>query len=120
MILTLRWHAKSFLTPSEIMHVMDDIVCIHRTVWRLLDAAEVRFVAERYLARLVFFLCDNTSPEVEAAESIIQNILDLGVVFLVHVTRRVQIQSVRYLWVQNNEDGVVAAQNNSNRPSSSN
>ena len=56
----------------------------------------------------------------EAGESIIENSLDVVVVFL-RVTPRVKIHCVRVLRVQNDEGAVfVSAQNNSNRPSSSN
>ena len=97
---------------------MHGVVGIHRTmtVCRLLEAAEVSFVAEAYLARLVFFYSYVASPHVVAGESIIQNILDLVVLFRVRVTGRVQIQSVGDLRVQHDEDVAFAAQNNSNIP----
>ena len=50
----------------------------------------------------------------EAGDSIIENTLDVGVVYPRH-TPRVEIQSVRMLRVQNDEGAVyVSAQNNSN------
>ena len=90
---------------------MDDIECIPRTCFRLLDAAEVGVMAETHHAILVFFVPDVASPMAEAEESSIQNTLDVGVVFLARVFGRVQIESSGYLRVQDDKDATLAAQN---------
>ena len=91
-----------------------------RTVFRLLEAGELRLVAEYQHASPFNFMFEGAFPVGEAGESIIEDSLDGAVVF-VRASHRVEIGSVRVLRVQDDEGAVfVSTQNNSNRPSSSN
>src|SRR5664279_1932858 len=99
---------------------MDGVVGLPQIVCRLLDAGELRLVGDYHLASPDCLFSEGAMCVGEAGESIFQNSLDVGVVFP-RRTPRVEIHDVRMLWVQNYEGAVfVFAQNNSNRPSSSN
>ena len=49
-LVDMRWDRKLLVISYEVTHVMDDVVCIPRTVWQLLEAGELGFVAEYHLA----------------------------------------------------------------------
>lgn len=91
----------------------DGVVGFPRTVFRLLEAGEFRLVVEYQAASPSNFILEGTDLYGEAAESIIKNRLDEGVVFPL-ATHRVEIHRVRVLRVQDDEGAVfVSAQNNS-------
>jgi hypothetical protein len=91
--LEIRWQRKSLLMLYELPHVMDGVVGLPLTVTRLLDAGELRYVGEYVHALLTFFLLEHASHEVVAGESMIQNRLDIAVVFP-RRTPRVEIRGV--------------------------
>ena len=90
---------------------MHDVECIQIACWRLLDATEVGVMAESQHALPVYCVPDVASLMAEAEEINIENTLDVGVVFLARVFRRVQIKSSGYLGVQDDKDAALAAQN---------
>ena len=46
----LRLCHKLLVISYEVPHVKDDVVCIPRTIWRLLEAGKLSFVVEYHLA----------------------------------------------------------------------
>jgi hypothetical protein len=63
--------------------VKDGVVGLHHTFCQLLDARELHFVFEQQLASPAYFYFEDF-PKGKVGKSIIQNILDVGVVFWRH------------------------------------
>ena len=55
---------------------------------------------------------DLSTPCVVVKHSIVENILDVGVMLFVHVLRRLQVKSVGESGVEDDEDGAPAAAQN--------
>ena len=95
-------------------HMIDGVPGLPRTAWRLLDAGELRFMDECVLSSPLVFSFYDALPIIVAAESIIQNSLDVLVVFVLLTTPRVEIYGSRVFRLQNDEGVVlVTAQNSS-------
>ena len=78
----------------------------------MLDVAEVGLMAEGGLAAPLLLVLDLSTLYAIEKDSTIENRLDVGVIFFVHVLRRVQVKSVGVSGVKDDEDGApVAAQN---------
>ena len=92
----MRRHRKVLLVPYVRPHVLEGIVGLLRTVRRLLDAREVRLVPEHLHALNDLLPHDRASLCGVAGESIIQNFLDIPVVFLLRPPR-VEVGGFRIL-----------------------
>ena len=66
---------------------MDGVVGFPRTALRLLQAGELHFVGEYMLASPAYWMSEEAILEAEAGESIVQNNLDVGVVFPLRTPR---------------------------------
>lgn len=113
-VLKLRRQRKVLLVPHVRPHVMEGIVGLLDTARRLQDAGEVRIVDEHLHALNGLRLHDLASLCGVAGESIIQNSLDIAVVFL-YRPPRVEVGGFRILRRDTDEcAGIISAQNNSN------
>ena len=79
---------------------------------RLLDAAEVRLMAEGGPVVPCLLVVDLLTPFVIVKDSIVENRLDVGVIIFDNVLRQVQVKSVGESGVEDDEDGVPAAAQN--------
>src|SRR3954462_5480563 len=81
---------------------MEGIVGILLTARRLLDAGELCYVIEHVRAVPNNFLLEGASGFVVAREDLIENFLDICVVF-VRLMVRVQISGIGIFWAQSDE-----------------
>ena len=77
---------------------MDGVECLRHAVCRLLHAGELKLVAKYTPQAFQFFSYQGVSLQVVAVKSIIQNLLDVCIVFLPR-TPQVKIRCVRMLRV---------------------
>ena len=81
------------LVPYERPHVMEGVVGILLIARRLLDAVELCYVSEHMQTVPNYFLLEGASGFVLAREDLIENFLDIRVVFL-RLTVRVEIHGI--------------------------
>ena len=93
---------------------MEDIESITDSTTRLLDAAEVSFMAEAGRAVPCLPEHDLSTPYAIRKDSTVENRLDVGVILFLHVLRRVQVKSVGEPGVKNDEDNAPLAAQNKN------
>ena len=103
---------KVLVIPSVLQHVVSDIESIIKRIIRLLDAAEVGLMAEGGPAVPVLLVLNLSTPCVIVKDSIVENILDVGVILFVNFLRRVEVKSVGVSRVEDDEDGAPAAAQN--------
>ena len=101
-LLEMRWQRKLLLVPYECPHVMEGVVGILLTPRQLLDTGELCYVSEHVRAVPNYFLLEGASGIVVAREDLIENFLDIRVVF-VRLTVRVQIRGIGIFWAQSDE-----------------
>ena len=92
-LLEMSWQRKLLLVPYERPHVMEGVVGILLTARRLLDAGELFYASEHVRAVPNYFLLEGASGFVVAREDLIENFIDIRVVF-VRLTVRVQIRGI--------------------------
>ena len=81
---------------------MEGVVGILLTARGLLDAGKLCYVSEHVHAVPNYFLLEGASGFVVAREDLIENFLDIRVVF-VRLTVRVQIRGIGIFWAQSDE-----------------
>ena len=79
----------------------------------MLDASEVGLMAEGGRAAPSLLVPNLSTPCLVVKHSTVENIFDVGVILFVNVLRRVQVKSVGVSRVEDDEDGVPAAAQNS-------
>ena len=116
MIIISACHAKLLVIHVELNHETEEVESIFLDCFWDIDAAEVSFMRETRPTFPLFPNLNVATPQVEAVESIIQNIHYVVVVLLIIVSRRVEIHCVGDSREKNDKDGapVAAKKNTSN------